>query len=145
MALGRHHHDSRMLAEAKADVVPGQWVSLSVKLRGPKIDVSINGKIAIQYEDKDAALRAGSIGLRSWQCAARFRRMWVDTSAGRVELPFVSNPESDVAVSGMWRPIRTGSAMLRARLASIQPFVARRANSSSTPAVRDKSASKTRG
>jgi hypothetical protein len=121
--LGRHVHDWKLLREVPCDVVADRWIALSVKMTAETIEVFIDGKSVIAFEDRDRPLRSGRIGLRDWQRPARYRRLWMDAGKGRSELPFEPNPEEKLRVSGMWRPVQRDSAVLEADFERDRPFL----------------------
>ncbi len=65
--LGRHQQNFRALKTARCEVPIGQWVSLTAKLNGSVLEVSVNGKSVLRYDDGRAAMLAGTVGLRQWQ------------------------------------------------------------------------------
>src|SRR5262245_61027860 len=121
--LGRHVHDWKLLREVPCDVAADRWIALSVKMTAETLEVFIDGKSVIAYEDRERPLRSGRVGLRNWQRPARYRRLWIDAGKERVDLPFEPNPEGDLRVSGMWRPLQRGSAILQADIERDRPFL----------------------
>jgi hypothetical protein len=119
--LGRHQHNFALLKEAACDVGPDRWISLSVKLGEKTIEVLVDGKSVLQFEDP-RPLKGGGVGLRQWQRPARYRHLWVKTGAQRTDLPFVAAPEG-LAVSGMWSPVSSGAATLDAAIERENPFI----------------------
>jgi hypothetical protein len=122
LVLGRHQHDFRLLKDVPCDVAADRWISLTVKLRGPTIEVFIDGRSVVQFED-DRPLAAGTIGLRQWQRPARYRNLWVSIHGKRTEIPFTATQGRPIAVSGMWRPLTTGTAELLAEVETSGPFI----------------------
>lgn len=120
--LGRHRHNWHPLAEAQLEVPTEKWIKLAVRMTGRKFVVEVDGHQALEYEDAEP-LAAGTVGLRPWQREARFRHLWVKTDGSRRELPFQSRPHERGPVSGMWRPIGSGSAEGRFELDRDRPFV----------------------
>jgi DUF1680 family protein len=122
LVLGRHQHDFRLLKEAPVDVAPDRWIPLAVKLGERSIDISVDGKPVLQFED-NRPLKAGTLGLRQWQRTARYRNLWVKTGEKRQDLSFEPTAATAVAVSGVWRPITRGNATLEASIDRDRPFV----------------------
>jgi hypothetical protein len=123
--LGRHCQDFQSLKTAPCEVPTGQWVLLVVKLDGSVVEVSVNGKSALRYDDGGAALPAGTVGLRQWQREARYRYLWVKTGGRKQELAFEPVASEPLQVSGMWRPVQTGGAKGSYALETDRPFVGR--------------------
>jgi len=125
LVLGRHEHNWQPLAEVPVEVPLGRWIPLSVRLAGGQIAVEVDGRLVATDTDP-RPLPAGTIGLRPWQRAARFRSLWTDSGQGRQSIPFRAR-EGDGArgASGMWRPVRVGQAKGSAELTTDRPFVGR--------------------
>jgi hypothetical protein len=119
--LGRHQHNFALLKEVPCDVAPDRWINLSVKVGERSIDVSVDGKSVLQFEDPHP-LKAGVVGLRQWQRPARYRHLWVKTKGQRTDLPFVAATPTPV-VSGMWSPVTTAGATLAAAIERERPFI----------------------
>jgi hypothetical protein len=122
LVLGRHHHDFRLLKEIPCDVAPDRWIALAVKLTERTIEVTVDGHPVVQFKD-DRPLAAGTIGLRQWQRPARYRNLWIKTGKKRTEIPFAATAGTPIAVSGMWRPVSTGTAELAAKIETSGPFI----------------------
>jgi hypothetical protein len=123
--LGRHRQDFKSLKTAPCEVPTGQWVPLVVKLDGPAVEVSVNGKSVLRYDDGDAALPAGTVGLRQWQREGRYRNLWVRSAGRTQELALEPAGNDPLQVSGFWRPVRTGAARGSYALDTDRPFVGR--------------------
>ena len=125
LLLGRHRQNFQRLKTVPCEVPTGQWVSLMAKLDGSTIEISVNGKTILRYDDGSATFPAGGVGLRQWQREGRYRNLWVKTG-GRIQpLPFESVADEPLQVSGMWRPIQTGGARGTFALEMDRPFVGR--------------------
>lgn len=121
--LGRHRHNWEHIRDTPCSIPIGEWVSLSVKLTGRVIEIFINGKSVVRFEDSEKALLSGTVGIRQFQRTARYRKLWVKTDGVTHVLDFVSPPEISPDLSGMWRSIRTGNAKGRFEFDPFQPFV----------------------
>ncbi len=108
--LGRHHHDWRLLAAAKAVIGTGQWHHLRTVLEGPRIRVYLDRETTprIDFIDQPAPMLSGAVALRTWNSDASFRNVRIQTPQGVIDNAFKSGPI--VAVSGMWDPVATGEA-----------------------------------
>ncbi|MBN1852239.1 MAG: DUF1080 domain-containing protein, partial [Pirellulales bacterium] len=109
--LGRHRHDWELIQDTPCEVPIGQWVPLVVQLDGRAIEIAVNSKTILRYEDGDAALLAGTIGLRQFQSEARYRNFWIKTGGQTRRLPLNSDSDDPREVSGMWRTVQTGEAI----------------------------------
>lgn len=125
LLLGRHQQNFRALKTAPCELPINQWVSLAVKLDSSVLEISINGKSVLRYDDGRAALLAGTVGLRQWQREARYRNLWVKTGGQVHKLAFETVANEPLNISGMWRPVHTGSAKGTYALETDRPFVGR--------------------
>jgi hypothetical protein len=108
--LGRHRQNWEHIKNTPCEIPIGQWVPLMVKLNGKTIEISVAGKMIVKYEDGDQALLTGTVGLRQFQPAAKYRNLWVKTGGEKKPLPFGLPDDAPPDVSGMWRAVRTGTA-----------------------------------
>jgi len=121
--LGRHRNSWEHIQDTPCEVPVGQWVRLEVKLEGPDIEIFVNDRSVLKYEDGENGLLAGMIGLRQFQAKARYRNLWVKTNNEKHFLAFRSDGTFAGEVSEMWRPIRTGDASGEWKLDGDSPFV----------------------
>jgi alpha-L-arabinofuranosidase len=112
LVLGRHRQNWEPIRNVPCAVRANQWVSLVVRLAGDSIEVLVDGKSVLAYEDREYPLAAGRVGLRTWQREARFRNFYVQEGGQarklRFDLAEAASPNREV--SGMWRPFCRGSA-----------------------------------
>ncbi len=110
LVLGRHRHNWEPLRHVPCDVPVNEWIKLTVRMSGNSLEVFVNGKSIVQFEDDEHPLAAGGVGLRIWQPKVSFRNLSVTVDAAKQNIPFACDTENDPAagVSGMWRPIRRG-------------------------------------
>jgi alpha-L-arabinofuranosidase len=125
LVLGRHRHNWEHLRDTPCEIPVGRWISLAVAMVGRTLTVQVDGKSIVSYEDRDHPLPAGAIGLRPWQREARYRNLWVRTGGTTTRLPFERDPEDSPAVSGMWAPVRRGTARAAFALETERPFIGR--------------------
>jgi len=123
LVLGRHRQNWEPIKETHCDIPAGQWLPLSVKLEGRVLEIFLNGKSIIRYEDKEGALLSGSVGLRAFQSKARYRNLWVKTNGVTRHFDFATDERSQTEVSGMWRAVNTGTASGTWAFEKARPFV----------------------
>ena len=121
LRLGRHRHDWELLKDTPCEVPVNRWVALVVKLTGSTLEVQVDGKRVVQFEDRQP-LPAGKVGLRPWQREARFRNLWVKTNEVVARLPFERAAAEETEISGMWRGLQRGSAIGKYGLESAGAF-----------------------
>jgi alpha-L-arabinofuranosidase len=119
--LGRHRDDWTLLKDAPAVVSPGRWHHLRAEAAGARIRVFLDGGKApvIDCTDDSPLLAVGKAGLRTWEADAAFRDFRVEW-AGRGRLDDFTTTGADV--SGLWDPVRTGTAAARFTWDDNAPF-----------------------
>jgi len=120
LLLARHRNNFEPIKEVSCEVAVDRWIPLEVTLSGSVIAIAVDGKPVLRHEDAQA-LPAGSVGLRAWQRQASYRQLWVKTGKEAEPLAF-KQAEEIPEVSGMWRPLRRGTAQGRFALLSERPF-----------------------
>jgi alpha-L-arabinofuranosidase len=125
LTLGRHRHNWEPIKDTACEVPVGRWVPLAVKMAGRTLSVLVDGKSVITYEDRDHPLPAGAVGLRQWQREAHYRNLWVRTGDTTTRLPFERDPDDPRPVSGMWAPVRRGTAHAAFALETDRPLTGR--------------------
>ncbi len=121
LVFARHRNNFEPIKDVPCAVAVGRWIPLAVKLAGSVIDISVDGKSVLRHDDGRQALPAGRVGLRTWQREASYRALWVKTGDEVESLAFrPASARTDV--SGMWRPIRRGTAQGRFALSVKCPF-----------------------
>ncbi len=123
LVLGRHRHNWEPIKDTPCDVPVGRWIPMTVKMTGRSLEVVVDGKSVITYEDRTHPLPAGAVGLRQWKREARYRNLWVKAGGPATKLPFERDPESPREVSGMWAPLRRGTARAAFALERSRPFI----------------------
>jgi alpha-L-arabinofuranosidase len=109
--LGRHRQNWEPIKNVPHPIPADRWVSLTVRRVGGTIEILIDGKSVLTYEDRDHPLEAGAIGLRPFDRAARFRHLYVKTGDKPTPLPLVAESKWDTGVSGLWRGVQAGTAV----------------------------------
>ncbi|MBI5835351.1 MAG: glycoside hydrolase family 127 protein [Armatimonadetes bacterium] len=122
LRLGRHRHAFALLRDEPCEVAVGRWISLEARLTGSVIEILVDGRSVLKYDDGAEALTTGTLGLRVWKKTAEFRGLWVKTGAQPEPLTIEKTPPAP-AISGMWRPVRTGQAQGEYALVGEKPFV----------------------
>lgn len=112
LVLGRHRQNWEPIRTVPCEVRPDEWVRLVVRLGGDAIEVLVNGKSVLTYEDREHPLASGRVGLRAWQREAQFRNLYVRTDGQLRKLRFdaADKDAGNSGVSGMWRAFRRGAA-----------------------------------
>ena len=121
LVLGRHRNNWEPIKEAPCEVPVDRWISLEVKLAGTVLEIIVDGKSLMRYDDGKQALSAGQVGLRAWRREASYRNLWVKVGKGANPLAFKQTEQPEV--SGMWRAIHRGAAQGSYALISQHPFI----------------------
>jgi hypothetical protein len=123
LRLGRHRRNWEPIKDTPCAVPVGEWIRLAVRMTEKTLDVSVNDKRVLTYEDRTHPLASGGFGLRPWQRAARFRKLSVKTSGRTESIPFKANTDDTGEVSGMWRATRRGSAVGKCTIEKDRPHL----------------------
>lgn len=127
LVLGRHRQNWEFLRSVPCRVKVGEWNTLVVRLTARTLEVLVNGESLTRFEDAEHPLESGRVGLRTWRRAASFRNLRITTGGETRPVAFeAAEPDAfGGGVSGMWRPVRRGSASGTFGLESQQPLVGR--------------------
>lgn len=125
LVLGRHRQNWEPITRVPCEVPANQWTTLRVRMRGSVLEVFVNDKCLITFNDTDHPLSAVSVGLRTWHLNTRFRNLSVIAGTDREQLVFVRAEKEAWAdgVSGMWRATRHGTPQGEFRLIEQNPFI----------------------
>ena len=106
LLLGRHRQNFELIKIVHCPVSVNEWIPLSVRMKDRSIEVTVNGRVLLQYEDNEHPLGEGRVGLRTWQREARFRNLRVTSADRTQQVVFTEAAPTADAVSGMWRAVR---------------------------------------
>jgi hypothetical protein len=122
LRLGRHRHNWEPMRDVPCSVKPDQWTSLAVRLQKDALEIRVDGKILMQFQDQEHPLEPGGIGLRGFNRACQFRNLWVKREGRVIALPFEPAQRWDEGISGMWGGVHSGTADGVFSLQISQPF-----------------------
>ena len=114
LILGRHRNNWESIDAVPCKVPTEKWIPLTVVMKGNELIVSVNGEEKLRFKDTEHPLKEGLVGLRTWQKRIAFRNLTIQPEGGQAQaVPFQTNTDSAYAakISGMWRPLVTGSAV----------------------------------
>ncbi|NQT84878.1 DUF1080 domain-containing protein, partial [bacterium] len=124
LIFARHRNNFEPIREVRCDVPLEKWIPLVVEMGETSVDISVNGKTVLKYEDDTHPLRSGRVALRTWQRKAVYRDLWLKIEGEKKPLPFKSRADQSLTgeVSGMWRPLARNSAQGEFTLESEDSF-----------------------
>ncbi len=115
LILGSHRNNWQPLRTVPTHLQPDKWYRLRVDLQGSllKVYVGDNNGPALVYNDGKGAIASGVVGLRTWNSRVEFRNLAISDHAGTVldGLNLSGSPKLPMAISGMWDPVVTHSAV----------------------------------
>jgi hypothetical protein len=120
VVLGRHRQDWEPISQVSCSVPLGQWINLEVQYTNAAINVLVNGTSLIQYTDTQYPLTSGQVGLRNYGQDVDFQNFQINDTGVAFQYDTNSWPG---AISGMWRPVVTGSATGQCALETTNIFV----------------------
>ena len=100
LVLGRHRQNFELIRQVPCEVPLDSWIPLRVAMGKDTLEVFVNGKSVLQYEDREHPLHRGQVGLRVWQRPARFRNLWISTGGQKTLVPFANIAAAAVAPPG---------------------------------------------
>jgi alpha-L-arabinofuranosidase len=125
--LGKHVHNYKPLAEAKATFDGKQWQHVKVTMQGAHILIYLNNetKPAIDYVDNDNPILTGKIGLRTYNAAPAFKDIVIADGTSTIKNEFKTTPS--VQISRVWDAIETQGAKARFTLDTINAYNSKQA------------------
>ena len=90
LRLGRHRQNFELLRDVPCTVPTDQWIALVVRMTDTSIEVVVNNKNILTYDDREHPLAPGSVGFRPWQRRAQFRNFRITTNGQLQAIPFVA-------------------------------------------------------
>jgi hypothetical protein len=121
LRLGRHRHNWEFISDTPCSVPADRWIHLTVSCNGAVLEIRLDDKSIVQFEDAEHPLEPGSVGLRTWDVQAQFRDLKI-TQDGRETALSLKPEENQPQISGMWRPVRRGSAQGTYDIETADPF-----------------------
>jgi hypothetical protein len=131
LMLGRHRINWEPIRRIPCKVAVDRWVSLVTRMKGATLEILVDGKLELTYEDAEHPLLRGGVGLRTWQRPASFRNLRIRSEDQNFEYrPVFELRDPDAperGVSGMWGLVKKGSAKGKAEIETSAPFVGKQA------------------
>jgi alpha-L-arabinofuranosidase len=125
LRLGRHRQNWEHIRDVPCTVPADRWVSLSLRMAEKSLEILVDGKFILNYEDREHPLASGRIGLRPYNRECRFRNLLVKAGGKQEALPFEASKQWDEGVSGMWRALRRQTPQGSFALETDRPFIGR--------------------
>lgn len=113
--FGAHRNDYELIRDQPWPLEMGRWSELRMRRTGSRVEVLVDGRLAISHDDGSRALPAGKIGLRVWQGDLHCRNVRVVVDGKEQSVPVESTASlapARVATSAAWNPISEGMAEL---------------------------------
>jgi hypothetical protein len=112
LVLGRHRRNWEPLRRVPCSVPVDRWIALEVRMKGASLEIRVDGRRELTFEDAEHPLPPGGVGLRTWRRPASFRNFRVEAGDSARGLAFEPRDRdaSERAISGMWGPVLVGSA-----------------------------------
>jgi len=114
LTLGRHRMNWEPLRHVPCPVPIGRWIALDTRMTGAKLEILVDGKSVLTYEDTEHPLARGGVALRTWQRPASYRNLAIKSGdSPRKIRPFERLATTEVAegLSGMWSPVRKNTTV----------------------------------
>ena len=123
LIFGRHRDDWQPIREVPCEVPVDRWIDLSVRMTDTDLAVFVDGRLLLEFEDRDRPLAAGAFGLRAWKREADFRSLTIRRGEASEDVAFRAvDPNGPGGISGIWGAVRRGSASGTYALDAERPF-----------------------
>jgi hypothetical protein len=90
LRLGRHRQNFEPIRDVPCAVPVNRWIALVVRLTETTLEIVVDGKTMLVYEDREHPLSSGGVALRPWQREARYRNLWILTDGTKRTIPLAS-------------------------------------------------------
>ncbi len=110
LRLGRHLQNFQLISDVPCAVPVNRWIALVVRMSETRLDIAVDGKLVLEYEDTQQPIREGTFGFRPWMRSVQFRNLSVVAEGKRQSLPFVGpRPDTSQLCCG-WVAVERGAA-----------------------------------
>ena len=109
LRLGRHVQAFELIRDEPCAVPVNRWISLVVRMSETRLEILVDGRSVLEYEDTQQPLREGKVGFRPWMRRAQFRDLWVVAEGQRRSIPLVEpapDASSCVGAGSRWNAAR---------------------------------------
>ncbi len=107
--LGRHRQNFKPIQDVPCPVPVNRWIALVIRMSETTLEIVVDGKSMLVYEDRVYPLIGGGVAFRSWQREARYRNFWISTADTRK--PIALEPAGIATeICDPWMPVCRGSA-----------------------------------
>lgn len=115
LRLGRHRQNFEPIRDVPYAVPVNRWIALVVRMTETTLEIVVDGKTTLVYEDHEHPLPLGTVAFRPWQREAQYRNFWITTEGKNKAIPL--EPASiETELQAPWTPVRRGSAQGEFRL-----------------------------
>lgn len=123
--LGRHRNNWEHIKDVPSEIETKQWTNLRVNLTANKLEIFVDGKSKLVFEDPDNHdLQTGGVGLREWGHAATVRDLKITKDGKTIDLPFKTESlKPAYEVSSMWQPFTYQKVQESFSLETTEPFL----------------------
>ena len=109
LRFARHRQNYEPIRDVPLAVPVNRWIALVVRMTETRLEIVVDGKTMLVYEDREHPLVSGGVAFRSWQREATFRNFWIST--GNKNKTIALEPAAvETETCTPWQPIRRGSA-----------------------------------
>jgi len=116
LRLGRHRQNFEPIQDVPCAVPVNRWITLVVRMTETSLEIAVDGKTMLVYEDHEHPLIRGGVAFRPWQRQACYRHFWISTGDSRKDIPLEpASGESEICVP--WTSVCRGSARGEFRIA----------------------------
>ena len=110
LRLGRHVQAFELIRDEPCVVPVNRWISLVVRMSETRLEILVDGRSVLEYEDTQQPLREGKVGFRPWMRSAQFRDLWVVAEGQRRSIPLVEPAPDAQQLCAGWIAVERGTA-----------------------------------
>jgi len=108
LRLGRHRQNFEPIRDVACAVPLNRWIPLVVRLTETTLEIVVDGKTMLSYEDREHPLSSGGVAFRPWLREARYRNLWIATGGTKRTIP-VELAGTKPEICGPWTRACRGS------------------------------------
>ena len=109
LRLGRHRQNFEPIQDVPCAVPVNRWIALVVRMTETTLEIVVDGKSMLVYEDREHPLVGGGVAFRTWQREARYRNFWISTADKKKSIP-LEPAGLETEICDPWTPVCRGSA-----------------------------------
>lgn len=109
LRLGRHRQNFEPIRDVPCAVPINRWIAVVVRMTETALEIVVDGKTMLVYEDREHPLVSGGVAFRPWQREASYRNLWIATGDKKRDVSLES-AGVETRICDPWMRVCRGSA-----------------------------------